>query len=63
MTLVMSRIDVEKLLANQLATASPYLLRWLLPTFIRALIDAEADALGGAARRAIPTVAQSPQRL
>ena len=38
-------IDVEKLLADQLATASPDLLRGLLSTFIAALMGAEADAL------------------
>jgi hypothetical protein len=38
-------IDVEKLLADQLATASPDLLRGLLSTFIQALMSAEADAL------------------
>jgi putative transposase len=41
-------IDVEKLLADQLATASPDLLRNLLSTFIAALMSAEADALCGA---------------
>lgn len=41
-------IDVEKLLADQLATASPDLLRGLLSTFIHALMGAEADALCGA---------------
>ena len=41
-------IDVEKLLADQLATASPDLLRSLLSTFIAALMSAEADALCGA---------------
>src|SRR5687768_2534717 len=41
-------IDVEKLLADQLATASPDLLRALLSTFIQALMSAEADALCGA---------------
>ena len=41
-------IDVEKLLADQLATASPDLLRGLLSTFIAALMSAEADALCGA---------------
>ncbi|KAA8957661.1 IS256 family transposase [Mycobacterium sp.] len=41
-------IDVEKLLADQLATASPDLLRALLSTFIAALMSAEADALCGA---------------
>jgi hypothetical protein len=41
-------IDVEKLLEEQLATASPDLLRGLLSTFIQALMSAEADALCGA---------------
>jgi putative transposase len=41
-------IDVEKLLAEQLATASPDLLRGLLSTFIAALMSAEADTLCGA---------------
>jgi putative transposase len=41
-------IDVEKLLADQLATASPDLLRGLLSAFIAALMNAEADALCGA---------------
>jgi putative transposase len=41
-------IDVEKLLADQLASASPDLLRGLLSTFIQALMSAEADALCGA---------------
>jgi putative transposase len=41
-------IDVEKLLADQLATASPDLLRGLLSTFIQALMSAEADSACGA---------------
>src|SRR6201981_1331929 len=41
-------IDVEKLLEQQLAAASPDLLRGLLSTFIQALMSAEADALCGA---------------
>jgi transposase-like protein len=41
-------IDVEKLLSDQLAAASPDLLRGLLSTFIAALMSAEADALCGA---------------
>jgi hypothetical protein len=36
-------IDVEKLLADQLATASPDLLYGLLSTFIAALMNSEAD--------------------
>jgi transposase-like protein len=41
-------IDVEKVLADQLATASPDLLRGLLSTFIQVLMSAEADAVCGA---------------
>jgi putative transposase len=41
-------IDVERLLEQQLAAASPDLLRGLLSTFIQALMSAEADALCGA---------------
>jgi transposase-like protein len=41
-------IDVEKLLADQFASASPDLLRGLLSTFIGALMSAEADAVCGA---------------
>nr|CAA65977.1 putative transposase [Mycobacterium celatum] len=41
-------IDVEQLLDEQLAAASPDLLRGLLSTFIQALMSAEADALCGA---------------
>jgi putative transposase len=41
-------IDVEKLLADQLAIASPDLLRGLLSTFIQALMSAEAGAVCGA---------------
>lgn len=41
-------IDVEKLVADQLATASPDLLRGLLSIFIQALMGAEADGLCGA---------------
>jgi putative transposase len=37
-------IDVEKLLADQLATASPDLLRSLLSTFIAALMSADDRA-------------------
>jgi len=44
-------IDVEKLLADQLATASPDLLRGLLSAFMAALMSAEADALCGAGYR------------
>jgi putative transposase len=41
-------IDVDKLLSDQLAEASPDLLRGLLSTFIQALMAAEADAVCGA---------------
>jgi putative transposase len=41
-------IDVEKMLAGELARASPDLLRGLLSMFIQALMSAEADALCGA---------------
>ncbi|MCW2650955.1 MAG: hypothetical protein JWR32_1931 [Mycobacterium sp.] len=41
-------IDIDKLLADQRATASPDLLRGLLSTFIHALMSAEADGLWGA---------------
>ena len=44
-------IDAEQLLADQLAQASPDLLRELLSTFIAALMGAEADALCGAGYR------------
>ena len=44
-------IDVEKLLADQLAEASPDLLRGLLSAFIHALMGAEADAICGAGYR------------
>jgi putative transposase len=50
-------IDVEKLLADQLAEASPDLLRGLLSTFIQALMAAEADAVCGAGYRV-----RSPER-
>ncbi|BBU20995.1 hypothetical protein MYXE_09120 [Mycobacterium xenopi] len=42
-------IDAEQLLADQLAEASPDLLRGLLSVFIHALMGAEADAICGAA--------------
>jgi putative transposase len=45
-------IDVEKLLADQLATASPDLLRGLLSTFIAALMSAERRPMRGRLRRA-----------
>ena len=57
-------IDVAKLLEEQLATASPDLLRSLLSTFIAALMSAEADALcGGRLWRTQYLAVQSPQRV
>ncbi|BBU20978.1 IS256 family transposase [Mycobacterium xenopi] len=44
-------IDAEQLLADQLAEASPDLLRGLLSVFIHALMGAEADAICGAGYR------------
>lgn len=44
-------IDAEQLLADQLAEASPDLLRGLLSAFIAALMGAEADAVCGAGYR------------
>ena len=44
-------IDAEQLLADQLAQASPDLLRGLLSTFIAVLMGAEADAMCGAGYR------------
>ena len=44
-------IDAEQLLADQLAQASPDLLRGLLSTFLAALMSAEADAICGAGYR------------
>jgi putative transposase len=41
-------IDPESFLADQLAAASPDLLRSMLSTFIQALMGAEADAACGA---------------
>ena len=41
-------IDPEKFLSDQLAEASPDLLRSMLSTFIHALMSAEADAVCGA---------------
>ena len=41
-------IDPEKFLSDQLAAASPDLLRSMLGTFITALMGAEADSLCGA---------------
>lgn len=41
-------IDPTKLLSDQLAGASPDLLRNLLSTFVQTIMSAEADALCGA---------------
>jgi putative transposase len=41
-------IDPARLLEEQLAAASPDLLRQMLPTFIQILMSAEADAVCGA---------------
>jgi putative transposase len=43
-----SSIDPSRLLEEQLAQASPDLLRKLLGTFINTLLSAEADAVCGA---------------
>ena len=45
---VRSSIDPARLLEEQLAQASPDLLRELLGTFINTLLSAEADAVCGA---------------
>ena len=45
---VRSSIDPARLLEEQLAQASPDLLRELLSTFINTLLSAEADAVCGA---------------
>ena len=45
---VRSSIDHARLLEEQLAQASPDLLRELLQTFINTLLSAEADAVCGA---------------
>src|SRR4051794_9819677 len=45
---VSSSIDPARLLEEQLAQASPDLLRELLGTFIQTLLSAEADAVCGA---------------
>ncbi len=41
-------IDPSKLLSDQLAVASPDLLRTMLSMFIQSLLSAEADAVCGA---------------
>jgi putative transposase len=46
---VMASIDPARLLEEQLAQASPDLLRELLTTFVNTLMSAEADAVCGAA--------------
>ena len=57
-------IDPARFLHEQLAQASPDLLRTMLTTFIDTLMSAEADAVCGAAvRRAQPGAGQHPQRL
>ena len=57
-------IDPARLLEEQLAQASPDLLRELLTTFINTLMSAEADAVCGAAYGAgQPGTGQPPQRL
>jgi putative transposase len=43
-----SSIDPAQFLADQLAAASPDLLRQMLATFVNTLMSAEADALCGA---------------
>ena len=43
-----SSIDPARFLHDQLASASPDLLRSMLTTFINALMSAEADAVCGA---------------
>lgn len=48
---VSTSIDPACLLEEQLAQASPSLLRELLTSFINTLMSAEADAVCGAARR------------
>ena len=53
-----SSIDPARLLHDQLAAASPDLLRWLLTTFIDTLMSAEADTICGA-----PYGKPSPERV
>ena len=45
----LSSIDPARLIEEQLAQASPDLLRELLATFVNTLMSAEADAVCGAA--------------
>ena len=56
-------IDPARLLEEQLAQASPDLLRELLTTFINTLMSAEADAVCGAAYGSQPGSDQPAQRL
>ena len=59
-----SSIDPARFLHEQLASASPDLLRSMLTTFINTLMSAEADAVCGAAYGEIePGADQRPQRL
>ena len=48
MTKLRSSIDPARFLHDQLASASPDLLRSMLATFVNALMSAEADAVCGA---------------
>ena len=58
-----SSIDPARFLHDQLASASPDLLRSMLTTFMNALMSAEADAVCGAAYGAGAGTGQRPQRL
>ena len=49
-------IDPARRLAEQLAQASPDLMRRMLPVFINTLLGAEADAVCGAADRYRPAL-------
>lgn len=53
MTVVPTSIDPSRFLEEQLAQASPDLLRQLLSTFIQTLLSADADAVCGAAYGAV----------
>lgn len=55
--------DVEKLLADQLATASPNLVRSLLSTFIATLMSAEVDACAAPTTASAATSAPTAQPL
>ncbi len=50
----MPSIDPARFVREQLESASPDLLRELLPTFIEVLMSAEADAVCGGADDEIP---------